>query len=84
MITLHCYKAQPTVESVKDLCLVFDIETPSRETLAEQVEMFKVQAETLADALFETLPGGLFDALMIELMRRKVSLFVVAHQGYRA
>lgn len=35
------------------------------------------QAEQLVDALFASLPGGTVDALLVEMMRRKVSLFSV-------
>lgn len=38
---------------------------------------FEEQAATLADALFETLPGGTLDRLLAEFLRRKASMFVV-------
>jgi hypothetical protein len=40
-------------------------------------DVFQAQAMKLADALFESLPGGTIHALLIELLRRKHSLFTV-------
>jgi len=41
--------------------------------------LYKEQAKILADALFRSLPGGTLDALLVEMMSRKVSLFTVVH-----
>lgn len=41
--------------------------------------LFKRQAVVLADVLFASLPGGTIDALLVEMMARKVSLFTVPH-----
>lgn len=39
--------------------------------------LFERQGRDLAFALCRSLPGGTIDALLIELMRRRASLFVV-------
>ena len=46
-------------------------------TLKDIRQLFATEAETLADALLASLPGGTIDALLVELMRRKASLFAV-------
>ena len=46
-------------------------------TLEEIRKLFATEAEALADALITSLPGGTIDALLVELMRRRASLFTV-------
>lgn len=46
-------------------------------TLDEARQLHARQAETLADAMLASLPGGTVDALLAELMRRRASLFSV-------
>lgn len=41
------------------------------------VNTYRHQAKTLAAVLQETLPGGTFDRLLVEMMERKASLLSV-------
>lgn len=52
---------------------------PSMESLDEARELHATQAARIADALFESLPGGTVDALLVEMMRRKASILSVTH-----
>jgi hypothetical protein len=46
-------------------------------TLEESRVIYQSEAKKLADALFASLPGGTIDALMVEMMTRKVSLLAI-------
>lgn len=46
-------------------------------SLADARELYAGQARALSDSLFASLPGGTIDALLVEMMKRKVSLFSV-------
>ena len=46
--------------------------------LGEAQVFYQRQAIEIMEA-FKSLPGGVFDALLVEMMKRKVSLFSVSH-----
>lgn len=75
----HFPKAEPIddLETINDCHIVIDGTLPRYEDLDEQRRYFAETAEELEDALYHSLPGGLYDALLVEMMRRKVSLFAV-------
>lgn len=75
------YKAQPVFKGreVTSVCLVFEEEFPDMPSLEGARERHAFDASRLEDILIRTLPGGTYDALLVEMMRRKVSLFHVAH-----
>jgi hypothetical protein len=52
-------------------------------TLPQWKEFYQQEAARIEKVLHEALPGGLYDALMIEMMRNKVSLFVVPHSSFK-
>jgi len=82
MKTLNIYKAQPvgTIEP-ENLTLVFDeaIPSPGKGGAWEHTfrECLMVEGKKLADALCNTLPGGVVDALLVELLDRKRSMFII-------
>jgi len=49
------------------------------EKLKELKALYQLDAKQIADALFNALPGGTLDALLIEILSRKESLLAVAH-----
>lgn len=53
-----------------------EIITPEA-SLESSRALYDEQANVLAEALFETLPGGTIDALLIEFLKRKRSLLMV-------
>ena len=40
-------------------------------------DLYRADAKRIADALFECLPGGTIDQLLIEFLQRKASMFCV-------
>lgn len=42
--------------------------------------LFDLEGATIAEALIQSLPGGTIDALLVELMRRRASLFAVSFE----
>jgi hypothetical protein len=82
MKTLHSYRANPIgVTNVEELTLVFDQSLPNNapqiDFLDTWKELYAAEAVQLVDAMRRTLPGGLIDALLIELLRLKASVFKV-------
>lgn len=72
------YKASPIgSQIVNSLTILIDQEIPECPSLDESRKLHAEQAEILVDALVEALPGGTFDALLIAMMQKKVSLFRV-------
>lgn len=47
-------------------------------SLDELAKIYEAQGKELADALCNALPGGTLDQLLVELLRRKASHFVIA------
>jgi hypothetical protein len=79
---IRLYKAQsmPREQALPSLTIRIEEEIPKRDTLQQAGAQFADQARLLVDALITSLPGGTFDAILVEMMRRKVSLFVVPYQ----
>jgi len=82
MKTLSIYKAQPIgILEPEDLTLVFDEEIPSPGKGGAWEPVFReclmVEGKKLADALCDVLPGGVVDALLVELLDRKRCMFVI-------
>ena len=79
-ITINIFRAQSIVDGdniIPTLRINISEQIKSCETLGEQSRLLAKQAEELALALFRSLPGGTIDALLRELMKRKVSLLSV-------
>ncbi len=49
--------------------------------LEKRAEHFQHEAETIADVLVESLPGGTFDRLVAVLLQFKASRLIVSYQG---
>jgi len=81
MRTIELYKAQPLDRGVDSLTVVIEESFPKFPTpsyVADSTATFENDARSLAAALQETLPGGTFHALAVELLRRQINLHVVA------
>ncbi len=80
---VEIFKAQPTLSSqgqLDDLVITATEQIPdlSRvETLKQVAELYKIQGEKVADALFAHLPGGTVDAILARMLERRASLFAV-------
>lgn len=51
--------------------------TRGMSAMAQNAAIFKQDAVSLCDVLFDTLPGGTLDQLLVEMLTRKASQFVV-------
>ena len=82
MKTLNIYKAQGAGDTVpEDLTLIFDKEIPRPDIInsweSAWRDLLMEEAFQLADALCNVLPGGVVDALLVELLDRKRSMFII-------
>jgi hypothetical protein len=82
MNTLHSYKARDFGGTVvEDLRITFDQPLPDSQPdvdlLEEWQQWYRAEAHRLVDAMRTTLPGGLIDALLVELLRVKACVLGV-------
>jgi hypothetical protein len=84
MRTINVFKAQPfsacpTAGEVESVSIIIDRPLPEKvyKDLDEWRQVAKKEAQTLCDALCGSLPQGVADALLVELLDRKRSLFIV-------
>ncbi len=77
-IKIVSYKARGG-EEVPQLTIVFYLELPTIENSTLQImsDLYKEEAEKIIDKMLKSLPGGLFDAIMIEMLDKKRSLLAV-------
>jgi len=78
--TISILKADPTLstDEVPDLKIYFNVpcsEISTEYDLKRVGEIFDREASKLADALFEVLPQGIYDRLVMRLMEKKVSVY---------
>ena len=64
------------VESVS-ICIEIELPDSVIGPLDEWMQVAQKEAIVLEDALISTLPQGIYDALLIRMLERKRSLFVV-------
>ncbi len=74
------YKAKPFVDEETELEVHICKELPGNLSLGQQDAMFLAHAKMLNKALLQSLPGGLYDLLICEMLRTKTSHFIVRHQ----
>jgi hypothetical protein len=79
---LGLYKAQPTLKAlpIESIEIHIDQEVPDAKTLEDADNIYKNEAFLLCNALESTLPGGTFDHLLVEMLKRKASHFKVSHK----
>jgi hypothetical protein len=83
---VRSFKASPVSASkpVLSLELVFDDETPDIRVDSEWEQRWRTQYEEESNAievaLFETLPGGLYDQILRAMLARKASLLKISHK----
>jgi len=74
------YRAQPMLRSdrpLPDLHIRATVEIPGSISTDESQRMMQQDAEDIVVALVSTLPGGTFDRVLAEMLRRKLSSLVV-------
>ena len=78
MRTYEIIKAGSVGQEVPpDTTIVIAGEPDERKTLRESKIFYGMQARKIADALYESLPGGTLDHLVAEMMQRQASLLMV-------
>ncbi len=77
MKTYTIAKASPIGEKslVVDTTILITDELPDFDT-SEAKEFYTLQAMQLSEALFNSLPQGTMDRLLIEMIKHKASLYV--------
>lgn len=89
MKVINVHKAQYLPEN-SSAAIVIDIELPliEREDGEELLAFFQrvatdlqTDADALEEILHSVLPGGTYDRLAVNMLHRKASHFVVAHDG---
>ena len=79
MNKISIHKAQPMGrQPILDKTIILSREMPDPDTLQEMADLYAEDAKKIADALENTLPGGTFDRLLVELLTKKASLFKVS------
>lgn len=77
---IEIHKAQPIGKhAAPNVVISIDTTVPSQDTLEEAGEVYFKDAWLLGNALEESLPGGTFDRLVVYLLQRKVSHFIIPH-----
>lgn len=81
MKTVSVFKAQPMPRrpEIESARLLMEVELPDTADLETARGTYEAQAKLVLDVLVVTLPGGTMDALLVDLLRRKASLFVIPH-----
>lgn len=81
MKNVNVFKAQPIIktELVESVTLHIHQELPEMtySDLNEWRQVAKNEAQKIADVLCDSLPGGVVDALLVELLDRKRSLLTI-------
>jgi hypothetical protein len=84
MKTINSWKAQTKYSGVKEVesaTIVIDNQLPEFTTFEEWDAVAEKEARTLEEALYTTLPGGIYDRLAGEILHRVVSHFRVSHNS---
>jgi len=77
--TYMLYKAAPIGKThVNDLALLFEKEIPEMDTLEKAAGFYEFEADDIAKALIDTLPGGVLDRLTAKLLIHKSSLLRIS------
>lgn len=75
---INTYKASPVgKEEVPSLDIAFDQEVPDFDGPDYGGDAYRNAAKEIVGAMGKSLPGGLFDAILVEMMASRVSLFRV-------
>lgn len=83
MKVIHTYYAAPTGGKVTEPgVIIMDVSADAFkfESLGEQDKDYDAEADRIFHALYDTLPGGVFDRLLGKMLDAKASHFRVAHQ----
>jgi hypothetical protein len=76
-MTITLSKADSLLSNIKvpDIFIDISSDLPACKTLEDSEKYYEAQAIKLEDALYNVLPQGVLDRLIIKLMERKTSLY---------
>ncbi len=81
---VNVYKAQRIgEEEVQSVLIRIDEEIPRPSSL-DDTEVFENDSQNLELLLHRALPGGTYDRLLGEMLRRQASKYIVSHGGLDA
>lgn len=78
MRDIYIFKAQPSDHPVEDVKIHIEEEAPDW-NITQQDKVFDVHAHLLENALYQSLPGGIYDRLLGKMLERKATHFRVSH-----
>ena len=83
MNNMSVYKAQSFIgkDLTASLCVTIEEEVPVHKEPAAYEKLYEADAKALADALYNTLPGGTFDRLLRNLFAYRTTKFAVSWKG---
>ena len=77
---VYVHKAQPIgSQTIPDLTINAKLTLPEAQSLGQQDAYCMAEAQKIADALHDSLPGATFDCLLVILLSKKVSHFRVSY-----
>lgn len=76
---IRTYKASPVRPDAEtpSLAVLFECEPPEFKRLGDIEAAYRTAAKEVVEAMGKALPGGFFDAILVEMMAARVSLFCV-------
>ena len=77
VVGVHKAQGYSVDHHVPDLSIVAEHELPDFESVNARHEAMDYDAKIIVDALLESLPGGTVDRVLIELLKAKISHFVI-------
>lgn len=81
MKTVHVFKAQPSSEPVQSVQILIEQEIPEFSKLSEQDSACDRVVLSLETALYDSLPGAVYDRLLGWMLQRKSTHFRVTHEA---
>jgi len=78
---IHIYKAAPVDDrQIRPVIVHITEPIPEMESLDAAEMTYWNEADELSEALYDALPGGTFDRVLVRLMEIKATLFRVSHK----
>ena len=79
MKQLHIFKAKDIAPSARteSLTIIVDEPLPDQDTLGGLEVLYECEANQLEEALHNTLPGGVYDRLLANMLRKAGGMSVI-------
>jgi len=83
MTLIHIHKAQPVGDNqvIENLLINIEVSVPDSETIEEGDELMENDATELVEALYNVLPGGTFDRVLIKMLQHRTTHLHVPFGG---